>query len=472
MRRFGHTGEKNARCAKNAPKAIAILVGHLLEYPCRRQRQQNSNPQISAMRMPLKLPFSPVPATDSAPARMLSAKRVHRLRLNWFVVGSVFGVGISFFVSFLAATLVIPHYQEMRQQRERVANAAPVQSSLALAPLAIDTPLTTPPRTNARVIADRTLARHETIGGSSAAKELAIAVPANASPSVDVEKKRLAALEKPKALEKTYRGFGVIKTSLLQGGASAGIPSAAMQEIIRAFSHNVDFQRDIHPGDTIEVLIDRNPAKPGKGKIKEKTGSTLRYAALTLGGKKHEIFRFDGAWYDASGKSIKKSLLATPVSVAQITSGFGMREHPVLGYNRFHRGVDFGASQGTPILAAGDGVVTFKGWKGGYGNFVTIRHNNTYETAYGHISRFGKIQVGSRVKQGQPIAYVGMTGTATGPHLHYEVRMNGEQVNPTARQFNLASGLGGKQLAQFKNAKSRTLTELASLAKPRQLASR
>ena len=156
-----------------------------------------------------------------------------------------------------------------------------------------------------------------------------------------------------------------------------------MSEILKAYSYDIDFQREIHPGDTIEVLMEP--------KSEKSAGTSLfgspRYAVLTLQGEKHEIFRFknaygDYAWFDAKGNSVKKSLLRTPLSVAHITSGFGMREHPLLGYTKMHKGVDFGATTGTPIMAAGDGTVEFKGWKNGYGNFVIIKHNNTCQRIY------------------------------------------------------------------------------------------
>jgi murein DD-endopeptidase MepM/ murein hydrolase activator NlpD len=485
--------------------------------------------------------ISPVPssAPSSAP-RSVCTKRLSRLRFNWFFVGSVFGVGMSFFMNFILGSVLIPTYDAVvAHARDIAITEAPAQmaSLPALPPITksqekMDTPEAVAkaqepapepayPVTLAlkvskgdtlldMLIANRvqnteahqvvnalagkfnpqklrvgqkisvTLDRHEKLGDAAAVKELAIKLP-NLS---TVELQRLqnggfsvAASEDTSlnSTAKTFRGFGTVKSSLSQAGAQGGIPATAMSELIKAFSYDIDFQREIHPGDTIEVLMDRKPVKGSKNYTT--AGGTLRYAALTLRGKKHEIFRFKNsfgelAWFDGKGNSIKKSLLRTPVDAVRISSGFGMRTHPIMGYTKMHRGVDFSAPTGTPIMAAGDGVVTFKGWKGGYGNFVTIKHNNKYETAYGHISRFGKINVGSRVKQGQVIAFVGSTGMSTGPHLHYEVREAGNQVNPTAKQFNMASGLTGKQLAAFKTAKQSALNELASLAKgPAKLAS-
>lgn len=469
--------------------------------------------------------ISPVPAMATAPVtRPVSVKRLSRLRMNWFVVGSVFGIGMSFFMNFVVTAVVVPSYEAVvaragslhlsEPDAQTASNDAPAPAPVsapvpAVVAAAEPEPISYPRTLALKVgkgdtlldllIANRvqngeahdvinalkskfnpqklsvgqkisvTLERHEKLGDAAAVKELAIRLP-NLS---TIELQRLqtggfnvAATEDTSAA-KTFRGFGKVRTSILQAGADGRIPAAAMQELIKAFSYDVDFQREIHPGDTIEVLMDRKPAKSGKGF----TGyGGIRYAALTLRGKKHEIFRFkdsfgDYAWFDGKGNSIKKSLLRTPVDAVHISSGFGMRTHPIMGYTKMHRGVDFSAPKGTPIMAAGDGVVTFKGWQGGYGNFVTIKHNDKYETAYGHISRFGNITVGGRVKQGQVIAYVGSTGMSTGAHLHYEVRENKAQVNPVAKQFNMAAGLSGKSLTAFKAAKLGALNELASLAK-------
>ncbi len=493
------------------------------------------------MRKPAVKPIviSPVPsAIPASSARAMSVKRLGKLRLNWFVIGSVFGIGLSFFLNFVITALVVPGYGAVVAYRNDAhisepqlasridkahaielssitpADAAPTaQATSTMTPAATVTAEVTPapsyPVTLAlqvgkgdtlldMLVAHRvqngeaqavinalkaklnpqrlsvgqkisvTLERHEKIGDAAAVKELAIKLPLNT-----IELQRLqnggfnvASMEET-SNAKSFRGYGKVRTSLLQAGADGRIPAAAMAEIIKAFSYDVDFQREIHPGDTVEVLMDRKPAAKGKG---FSGYGGIRYAALTLQGKKHEIFRAKDsfgelAWFDGRGNSIKKSLLRTPVDAVHITSGFGMRTHPLLGYTKFHRGVDFGASSGTPIMAAGDGVVTFKGWKNGYGNFVVIKHNATYETAYGHCSRFGNISVGGKVKQGQVIAYVGMTGMATGPHLHYEVHENDIQVNPVAKQFNMAAGLTGKSLAAFQANKKAALAELASLAK-------
>lgn len=264
---------------------------------------------------------------------------------------------------------------------------------------------------------------------------------------------------------KPVRAGGKIESSLYETGTDTGIPANIMAEIIGAYSYDVDFQRDIHSGDRIDVLFDRMQTKEGAVASVGK----LRYAELTLNGKANRIYRYvDSAgnadYYNEKGESIRKAMLRTPINGAKITSAFGMRNHPILGYSKMHRGVDFGAPTGTPIYAAGDGVINFAGKKGGYGNYLSIRHDKKYSSAYGHISRFASgMAPGKKVKQGQIIAYVGSTGMATGPHLHYEILVNNQQVNPSGVKFKTGNVLGGKELAGFK----KNLTQIqAQLAQP------
>ena len=174
---------------------------------------------------------------------------------------------------------------------------------------------------------------------------------------------------------------------------------------------------------------------------------------MTLRGQEIRYFRYkprgeDEDYFTQPGQSVRKALLRTPIDGARLTSGFGSRHHPVLGYTRMHRGVDFGAASGTPIQAAGDGVVELAGWNTGYGNYVRIRHNSTYSTAYAHMSRMA-VKTGARVRQGQVIGYVGATGLATGPHLHYETLVNGAQVNPMSIRMPSGRKLEGAEYAAF-----------------------
>ncbi|HEX2580836.1 MAG TPA: peptidoglycan DD-metalloendopeptidase family protein [Dongiaceae bacterium] len=244
------------------------------------------------------------------------------------------------------------------------------------------------------------------------------------------------------------RTTGTIRSSLFGAAREAGLPMPVANELIRTFSYDVDFQREVQPGDSFDVVYERLEDKEGR---LAKTGRLL-YAALNLSGREIPLYFFDktDSYYTPSGESVKKSLLRTPVDGARISSGFGMRLHPILGYTKLHKGTDFAAPTGTPIYAAGDGTLEFVGQQRGFGNFILIRHTGQYETAYGHIQRFAAgVKRGMRVKQGQVIAYVGATGEATGPHLHYEVRISGTQVNPQSIKVAAGDRLTGKELKDF-----------------------
>lgn len=271
--------------------------------------------------------------------------------------------------------------------------------------------------------------------------------------------------------ETVSRAAGVIDSSLFEAAHDAGLPASVIGEIIKAYSYDVDFQRDIQDGDAFEVVYERY--ENGDGEF-ARTGKML-YAALTVSGETKPIYYFehdgDGEYYNADGEAIRKALLRTPIDGAKITSGFGMRTHPILGYSKMHKGVDFGAPTGTPIYAAGNGVVEEVGQKSGYGNYIKIRHNGTYETAYAHCSRFAAgIHKGDRVKQGEVIAYVGATGRATGPHLHFEVLLGGSQVNPKSVKSTTDDKLAGAALKAFKaqvamiDAQRKTLTAKTEIA--------
>lgn len=271
-----------------------------------------------------------------------------------------------------------------------------------------------------------------------------------------------------------FYASGVIDGSLSETASKLGIPASKMVELVAAYSYDIDFQRQIKLGDRFEVIIERFYDEQGEFNHY----GNIVYSALTLGSDKHNLYYFETAertgYFDESGNSVKKELLRTPINAARITSKFGMRRHPVLGYSKMHRGVDFAAPIGTPIYAAGDGTVSFAGRKNGYGNYLKINHSGNMATAYAHLSRFGSnIRPGSRVKQGQVVAYVGNTGMSTGPHLHFEVMVNNDQVNPLSVKF-ASSGqkLTGKDLEQFNARKASVNTYLASVVAKGQLASR
>ncbi len=263
-----------------------------------------------------------------------------------------------------------------------------------------------------------------------------------------------AAIDRPLELKLALAG-GTIESSLFEAGRDAAVPVDVLSQVIKALSYDVDFEREIHAGDRYEIVYERYEDERGQ---LARTGSVL-YAALVQGGVAKEIYRFeprDGTadFYNARGENVRKELLRTPLDVVRITSTFGMRKHPILGYSKMHKGVDFAASTGTPIFAAGDGVIVMLGKQRGYGNYVRIKHNSQYATAYAHMSRFAKgLQQGSKVQQGDVIGYVGSTGMATGPHLHYEVLVDGTQINPMSVKL-AGRKLDGKELRRFEAMKA------------------
>jgi murein DD-endopeptidase MepM/ murein hydrolase activator NlpD len=265
-----------------------------------------------------------------------------------------------------------------------------------------------------------------------------------------------------------------VQVSLYGSAAKAGIPKNIVANAIRIYSWNVDFQRDIRSKDKLEVMYESYETEEGHV---AKLGEIL-YAKLTLGNREIPLYRFemeDGRvdYFQPDGTSIKRTLMKTPVDGARMSSGFGMRRHPILGYNKMHKGVDFAAPTGTPIYAAGDGVVERAGRNGGYGKYVRIRHNSKLKTAYAHMHRIrSSVKNGARVKQGQVIGYVGSTGRSTGPHLHYEVLLNNKQVNP--RSVNLPTGeeLTGKEKQKFKSVVDKYRQQFVSLYDGNKVASR
>lgn len=261
------------------------------------------------------------------------------------------------------------------------------------------------------------------------------------------------AIERP-LLPKTVALESRIDSSLFEAAEEVGVPFPVMTQLIRAFSYDVDFQREIQPGDRFEVLFDQINDEEGNF---AKTGDLI-YASLTLSGTKLEIYNFTPEsgvtdFFNPKGESVRKALLLTPIDGARITSDFGMRMHPILGYSKMHKGLDFGAPTGTPIYAGGDGVIVTLGPQGPYGKYIQIRHNSEYATAYAHMSRFAKgLAVGSRVRQGDVIGYVGATGRVTGPHLHYEVLAAGNQINPRSIKLPAGEKLAGQGFEAFQEA--------------------
>lgn len=264
----------------------------------------------------------------------------------------------------------------------------------------------------------------------------------------------------------TRQATGVINDSLYMAGVRAGLPVPVLIELIRAYSWDVDFQRDIRKGDGFSVLYET---------MQDSDGTTVAYgdvlyAEINLSGTALPIYRYtttDGTtdYFDDRGRSAKKTLMRTPIDGARLSSGFGNRKHPILGYNKMHKGLDFAAPRGTPIYAAGDGVVDYAGWNGGYGKYVRIRHNGEFSTAYAHMKGIKKgIGKGKRVKQGQVIGYLGSSGRSTGPHLHYEILKNRKQVNPMKVKMPSGRKLEGDEFARFQETAQGLNLEYSALA--------
>jgi murein DD-endopeptidase MepM/ murein hydrolase activator NlpD len=253
-------------------------------------------------------------------------------------------------------------------------------------------------------------------------------------------------------------GSGVrLYQSIYETALRNKVPASVIEDMIRIYSYDVDFQRKVQPGDSFDVFY---AGEDEGATITEKT--EVLFASLTVGGETKKYYRFQTPddsvvdYYDETGKSAKKFLVRKPVNNAIMRSGFGGRRHPILGYVKMHTGVDWATSYGTPIFASGNGVVEKVGPEGGYGKYVRLKHNNGYETAYGHMSAFAKgMEIGKRVRQGQVIGFVGSTGQSTGPHVHYEILVNGRFVDPLRVKLPRGRSLEGSVMAGFEKERDR-----------------
>ncbi|MBV8920827.1 M23 family metallopeptidase, partial [Bradyrhizobium sp.] len=250
-------------------------------------------------------------------------------------------------------------------------------------------------------------------------------------------------------------GSGVrLYQSIYETALRNNMPKSVIEEIVRIYAYDVDFQRKVLPGDSFDVLYADDENGDGKNEV--------RYASLSVGGETKKYYHFqttdDGTYdyYDETGKSAKKFLVRKPVADGIMRSGFGGRRHPILGIVRMHTGVDWAAPYGTPIFASGNGEIEKAGPAGGYGKYIRIKHNNGYETAYGHMSAFAKgMEPGKRVRQGQVIGFVGSTGESTGPHVHYEILVNGRFVDPMRVKLPRGRSLDGPVMAGFEKERDR-----------------
>ena len=280
-----------------------------------------------------------------------------------------------------------------------------------------------------------------------------------------IDEKFIAEISSKKTQKRLVKKNGFITDSLYLSGLRAGIDKKAINEMIAIFSFSVDFQRDIWRNDNFEIFYEEEFIKYDKS---NKNLGKVLYASLelqSLGSLK--LFRFESdngkiEYFDESGKSAKKLLMKTPIDGARLSSGFGLRKHPILGYNVKHRGVDFAAPKGTPVYAAGDGIIEKKGWNGAYGKYIRIRHANNFKTAYAHLSKFNKIP-GGRVKQRNIIGYVGSTGRSTGPHLHFEILKNNRRINPQRLKLPSGRKLKGEELQKFIETKDMIYRKIDNL---------
>ncbi|MEJ6771715.1 MAG: peptidoglycan DD-metalloendopeptidase family protein [Pelagibacteraceae bacterium] len=259
---------------------------------------------------------------------------------------------------------------------------------------------------------------------------------------------------------------GIIVNSLFASAQKIDVDAEVIVEFARIFGFEIDFQRDIRKNDEFQIFYERFEDDEGEN---FKNGNIL-FAYLKNSGREIKLYRYKDSknnigYFTPDGKSIEKALMKTPINGARLSSGFGFRKHPILGYNKLHQGTDFAARRGTPVMASGSGTIERASWFGAYGKYIRIRHNSTYKTAYAHLSKFGRnIKAGRKVRQGQIIGYVGSTGRSTGPHLHYEVLVNNKRTN--SQRLKLPSGkkLSKNEMENF-NLEKQRINQLAEISK-------
>ena len=268
-------------------------------------------------------------------------------------------------------------------------------------------------------------------------------IPISKSTTVEIIKNEENKITSKKIITRLYKkqvlAENIILDNLYSSAIKADVNPDTIVEFARIFGFEIDFQRDIRKKDYFKIVYDKYFDEYGQF---VKSGSIL-YAYMSVNGREITLYKFgkdkDYGYFDINGKSVEKALMKTPINGARLSSSFGMRKHPILGFNKMHKGTDFAAKEGTPIMASGSGTVVLAKWCGGGGNCIKIKHNSTYKTIYAHMRNFAKgIKVGKKVKQGQIIGYVGSTGMSTGPHLHYEVLINKKKVN--SQKLKLPSG--------------------------------
>jgi murein DD-endopeptidase MepM/ murein hydrolase activator NlpD len=298
-------------------------------------------------------------------------------------------------------------------------------------------------------------------------------IPITKSTTIEISKDDMGKIKSQKIITQLYKkqvlAENIIKNSLYKSAIEAKINANTIIEFARIFGFEIDFQRDIRKNDYFRIVYDKYFDENGEF---VKSGA-IYYAHMSVNGREITLYRYGNdknySYFDINGKSVEKALMKTPINGARLSSSFGMRKHPILGFNKMHKGTDFAAPSGTPVMASGSGTIIRSRWCGGGGNCVKIKHNSTYQTVYAHLKSFAKgIKEGRKVKQGQIIGYVGSTGMSTGPHLHYEVLINGKQVN--SQKLKLPSGkvLKGNERQKFEIDRIKTdvlVAELIALKK-------
>ena len=297
---------------------------------------------------------------------------------------------------------------------------------------------------------------------------LKFSVPITKSTTIEITKDSENQIISKKIITKLYKkkilSENIIRKNLYSSATEANINPDTIIEFARIFGFEIDFQRDIRKNDYFKILYEKYFDENGEF---IKSGSIL-YAHMNVNGREISLYKFgddkEYGYFDLNGKSVEKALMKTPINGARLSSPFGVRKHPILGFNKLHTGTDFAAPEGTPIMASGSGTITRAKWCGGGGNCIKIKHNSTYTTIYAHMKSFAKgIKVGKKVRQGQIIGYVGSTGMSTGPHLHYEVIVNGKKVN--SQKLKLPSGkiLKDNERTQFEIHRIKTDVLIAEL---------
>ncbi len=297
---------------------------------------------------------------------------------------------------------------------------------------------------------------------------LKFSVPVSKSTTISITKNEENRIVSKKIITKFYKkrilSQNVIKKNLYSSAMEADINPDTIIEFARIFGFEIDFQRDIRKNDYFKILYEKYFDEYGEY---IKSGSIL-YAHMSVNNREITLYKFGSdkgyGYFDMNGKSVEKALMKTPINGARLSSPFGMRKHPILGYNKKHLGTDFAAPSGTPIMASGSGTITRAKWCGGGGNCIKIKHNSTYETVYAHMKSFAKgMKVGRKVRQGEIIGYVGSTGMSTGPHLHYEVIVNGKKVNSQTLKLPSGKILKNEERTQFEIHRIKTDVLIAEL---------